>query len=488
MGGGSAAGTTLPIGAIDGKSMHPDIINPAIKAAQYAVRGELYLRGEELRKEGKEIVAMNIGNPQALGLKPNSYNREVLALVIAPSLMDNPNVGKLFPSDVILRAKEILSYMPNGLGAYSDSRGVAGIRKEVADYIAGRDGFPCDPDMIYLTDGASPAVKLILNSLIRDASDGILCPIPQYPLYSASVAVFGGTLVPYYLNEEKGWGCDIDELERAISQARSEGVVVRALAVINPGNPTGQCLDKDNMQEILKFCKREQILMMADEVYQENIYNSERPFVSFKKALMEMGAPLCNEIELVSFHTISKGYLGECGLRGGYMEMVNIHPDSVAELYKMSSVGLCPNLVGQVGMALQVNPPKKGSESYGTWNKQKQDQLDSLRRRAQMVTDGWNSLEGVTCNITEGAMYSFPNISIPPKAQEAAKAKGKTADFLYCLELLEETGLSTVPGAGFGQKPGTFHLRTTILPLEEKMPSIIAKLKTFHEAFMDRYR
>ena len=87
------------------------------------------------------------------------------------------------------------------------------------------------------------------------------------------------------------------------------------------------------------------------------------------------------------------------------MEMVNIHPDSVAELYKMSSVGLCPNLVGQVGMALQVNPPKKGSESYGTWNKQKQDQLDSLRRRAQMVTDGWNSLEGVTCNITEGAMY-----------------------------------------------------------------------------------
>ncbi len=60
-------------------------------------------------------------------------------------------------------------------------------------------------------------------------------------------------------------------------------------------------------------------------------------------------------------------------------------------------------------------------------------------------------------------MYSFPQITLPPKAIEAAKAKGKNPDVMYCLELLEETGLSCVPGSGFQQRPGTFHIRTTIL-------------------------
>ena len=65
-----------------------------------------------------------------------------------------------------------------------------------------------------------------------------------------------------------------------------------------------------------------------------------------------------------------------------------------------------------------------------------------------------------------------PNLSIfqirlPPKAIEAAKKLGKQPDVLYCLRLLETTGISTVPGSGFGQEDGTFHLRTTILPREE---------------------
>ena len=60
-------------------------------------------------------------------------------------------------------------------------------------------------------------------------------------------------------------------------------------------------------------------------------------------------------------------------------------------------------------------------------------------------------------------MYSFPRITLPPKFIELARARGKQPDVLYCLELLEETGLSCVPGSGFQQAPGTFHLRTTIL-------------------------
>jgi glutamate--glyoxylate aminotransferase len=76
---------------------------------------------------------------------------------------------------------------------------------------------------------------------------------------------------------------------------------------------------------------------------------------------------------------------------------------------------------------------------------------------------------------------------LPPKAVQAAKDAGKQQDVFYCLKLLEATGISTVPGSGFGQKAGTFHLRTTILPLEKDMPQILASWKAFHERFVKQY-
>ena len=83
--------------------------------------------------------------------------------------------------------------------------------------------------------------------------------------------------------------------------------------------------------------------------------------------------------------------------------------------------------------------------------------------------------------------HSFPQLHLPPKAVAAAKAAGKAPDVFYCLRLLEETGISTVPGSGFGQEEGTFHLRTTILPREEKMAEFVEKFKRFHEGFMAKY-
>ncbi|CAN4087522.1 unnamed protein product [Withania somnifera] len=84
-------------------------------------------------------------------------------------------------------------------------------------------------------------------------------------------------------------------------------------------------------------------------------------------------------------------------------------------------------------------------------------------------------------------MYSFPQIKLPPGAIDAAKKAEKAPDVFYCLKLLEATGISTVPGSGFGQKEGVFHLRTTILPAEEDMPSIMASFKKFNDEFMEQY-
>ncbi|KAI4328181.1 hypothetical protein L6164_020559 [Bauhinia variegata] len=469
------------------KPLDYESINENVKKAQYAVRGELYLRASELQKEGKKIIFTNVGNPHALGQKPLTFPRQVVALCQAPFLLDDPNVGLLFPADAIARAKHYLSLTTGGLGAYSDSRGLPGIRKEVAQFIQRRDGYPSDPELIYLTDGASKGVMQILNTIIGGQGDGILVPVPQYPLYSATIALLGGSLVPYYLEETANWGLDVNELRQSVRQARYKGINVKAMVIINPGNPTGQCLSEANLREVLQFCYQENLVLLGDEVYQQNIYQDERPFISARKVLLDMGPPMSREVQLVSFHTVSKGYWGECGQRGGYFEMTNIPPETVDEIYKVASISLSPNAPAQIFMGLMVNPPKPGDISYDQYLRESQGILESLRRRARIMTDGFNSCRNVVCNFTEGAMYSFPQIRLPPRAIEAAKQAGKVPDVFYCLKLLEATGISTVPGSGFGQKEGVFHLRTTILPAEEDMPAIMASFKKFNDEFMEQY-
>ncbi|CAN1838702.1 Glutamate--glyoxylate aminotransferase 2 [Linum perenne] len=469
------------------KALDYESLNENVKKVQYAVRGELYLRASELQKEGKKIIFTNVGNPHALGQKPLTFPRQVVALCQAPFLLDDPNVGLMFPADAIAKAKHYLSLTSGGLGAYSDSRGMPGVRKEVADFLLKRDGYPSDPELIFLTDGASKGVMQILSTIIRGDGDGILVPVPQYPLYSAAISLFGGTLVPYYLEETANWGLDVNDLRNAVSQARFKGITVRAMVIINPGNPTGQCLSEANLREILRFCHQEDLVLLGDEVYQTNVYQDERPFISSKKVLMGMGPPYSKEVQLVSFHTVSKGFFGECGQRGGYFEMTNIPPQTVDEIYKVASVSLSPNVPAQIFVSETNSDSGLDLSTLLSGFDQLVGILESLRRRARIMTDGFNSCRNVVCNFTEGAMYSFPQIRLPPKAIAAAKSAGKVPDVFYCLKLLEATGISTVPGSGFGQKEGVFHLRTTILPAEEDMPGIMDSFKKFNDEFMEQY-
>ncbi|KAJ7554745.1 hypothetical protein O6H91_05G007200 [Diphasiastrum complanatum] len=242
----------------------------------------------------------------------------------------------------------------------------------------------------------------LLNVLIRNEHDGVLVPIPQYPLYSATIALLGGCLVPYYLNEESNWSLDVKDLRKQVIAARDKGINVRGLVFINPGNPTGQCLSTTNLQQLIDFCFAENLVLFADEVYQQNIYQDDRPFVSAKKVLKDLGSPYSESVELVSFHTVSKGFLGECGQRGGYFELTNIHPQVVEELYKVASISLSPNVTGQIMMGLMVSPPKPGDISYNEYIAESKAVMESLRRRAHIMTDGFNSCENVICNFTEG--------------------------------------------------------------------------------------
>lgn len=192
--------------------------------------------------------------------------------------MDDPHTAVHFPADVVDRAKELLADFPGGTGGYTDSRGSRLCRQMVASGIEGRDGYPADPDDIWLTDGrlqwmtravgcmqwnalinnlwvfvaqihtnthivslfyvlcstsshasltcpmchsgASPGVHMWLKMLIRNKNDCVLTPIPQYPLYSACLALYGGTLLPYYLDESKDWALSIPELRQSVETVR----------------------------------------------------------------------------------------------------------------------------------------------------------------------------------------------------------------------------------------------------------------------------
>lgn len=170
------------------------------------------------------------------------------------------------------------------------------------------------------------------------------------------------------------------------------------------------------------------------------------------------------------------------------MEVTGLNKDVKEQLYKIASVNLCSNISGQILMSLVMNPPKDGEESYEQFMEEKEAILSSLARRAQVLTDAMNKLEGVTCNKAEGAMYVFPRLHLPERAMKAAGAVGMLADVFYARRLLDSTGIVMVPGSGFGQVPGTWHVRCTILPAEEKLPGVIDRLTTFHSRFMEEFR
>ena len=95
-----------------------------------------------------------------------------------------------------------------------------------------------------------------------------MIPIPQYPIYSATIDLLGGHKVGYYLNEKHGWDLNMKELERSLQEAKDNGINVNSFVLINPGNPTGQVLPKKEVQDIVRFCAKHNLVLLADEVYQ----------------------------------------------------------------------------------------------------------------------------------------------------------------------------------------------------------------------------
>ncbi len=466
-------------------------LNRDLLRAEYAVRGAINIRAQELEAQGRKIIYCNIGNPLAFpAQRPLTYLRQILSLLEYPALLDDPAVLRHFPADVVEKVRGILERHPSGTGAYSQSAGIPFIRQAVADFIARRDGIPADKEHVILTDGASKGVEAAVVALVRDRHDGILIPTPQYPLYSAEIALHGGKAIGYYLDEDHHWQLREESLASAVARARADGIHPVAIAVINPGNPTGAVLTRENIAMVVRFARAHGLSILADEVYQENVYAPDRRFHSFAKVMHELGE---RSVSLFSFHSVSKGFLGECGHRGGYTEYRNIPDDVLAELVKLQSISLCAGVVGQVATYVMVSPPKPNEASHRRYVEERDAILQSYRTKAEALSRGINAIEGMSVEAPQGALYAFvrfelpaePGVDVTAMSEDERREYEATRDNAYCLALLEETGICVVPGSGFGQEPGTLHFRTTFLPSQQEIDALVERLKAFHGHYVD---
>jgi len=304
----------------------------------------------------------------------------------------------------------------------------------------------------------------------------VLLPIPQYPLYSATLRLLGGQPVGYFLDEEAGWTIPLEELERAVSEFRASGGTPRAMVVINPGNPTGHVLTREVMKGVLEFAERERLMVLADEVHQDNIHVDGKTWCSFRSLAQELGTT----VEVFSLQSCSTGVVGECSLRSGVVHCENLSAAVKDQMCKLASVNLGSNVLGQALMASVLRDPPRDGPSRPKYDEQRELIRASLRRKAKLVTQRLNAIDGITCQPIEGALYAFPRVIIKGYTMKKAISFATPADKIYCLEMVERTGIATVPGSGFGQRPGHFHFRMTLLQDEETLTKVLDGLEKFH--------
>lgn len=423
-----------------------------IQNASYEVRGELLKKANEIESKIKEceiiyekhpypfskVIYCNIGNPLALIPDPIDEYRNFVCTV---ELDMNTNIKKMMNIDV---------------GAYSPTCGYNFIRKEIQTFISRRDmiEFNNKYENIYLVNGATEGIHAILKLFIWNTKDAILLPRPCYPIYQALTSVFGGSTYFYDLDEDNGWSIDLKSVSLAFKLAKKEGKKIHLFTYINPNNPTGAVYDRSSLSEIFRLCHINNCMIICDEVYQENDRNNS--FLSGRKICLEN----MWKVPIFSLHSISKGFIGECGHRGGYLNTTYVDNEILRTLEKWFSMRLSPNSVGQLFTYAMVKLP---FDDIGVQKKIK-NKKDEYIKKSDLIVNGLNKINGISCQKVSGAMYVFPKVQIPTWIKEKTKMTGHTYDFQFCYELLNRYGICVVPGSGFGQKEGTFHFRMTLLP------------------------
>ncbi|XP_050979132.1 alanine aminotransferase 2-like isoform X3 [Labeo rohita] len=439
------------------------------------------------RRNYNEVLDLSSGDLHRGGIKPITFVRQVLAACLYPALLEDDSL----PLDVKQRAESLLRECDGGsVGSYTESSGIPKIKHCLSQFITRRDGgVPCSPDNIFIMSGSKTALRIMLKLLIRSEDScqtGVLIPVPTYPTFTLMLEEEEAAIIPYHLCEEQGWTLQMEELHRALQAGRKICNPV-ALYICNPGNPTGHLQSRKSIEEVIRFAAEERLFILADEVYQSCVYGDDTEFYSYKKVLSEMDSTISSTVELASFNTASKGFMGECGLRGGYVELVNLCPAVMKHAHMLFSTRKCPPVVGQIALDLMADPPKPGDPSFPTFSEEVQSINNTIRKNTGRIQEVFAELPGISCHPLKAGLFVFPCLHFPPKAIKWAKKRQMEPDMLYCLHLLEETGLHVRPGCKYGQRKDSHHIRLFVGTQENIMEDALQRLKTFHMRFMKEF-
>jgi alanine-synthesizing transaminase len=366
---------------------------------------------QETAKTGKEMLYLNIGDPNKFGFETPPH----LIEAVSRAMRENFN-------------------------GYSPSSGIPSA-VEAVEAEARRNGITSILD-VFITSGGSEAIEIALTAL-ADRGENVLIPYPGYPLYEAVLAKIEVQAKPYYLDEDQGWQPDIEDIRSKIDAK------TRAIVLINPNNPTGAVYTEGTLRGILKLARERGVMVFSDEIYDKLILDGKK---HISIASLDADAPV------VTFNGLSKGYLAP-GWRIGWGVVSGRRRELAGYLAAVNRIlraRLCASHPMQHAIACALEGPKDYLK--GT--------LDKLRRRRDITFEMLNG-PGISCVRPEAAFYAFPKLSIPGSDEEFVK------------RLIKATGVVTVHGSGFGQRPRSRHLRVVFLPGEEQLRKAYAALLAF---------
>jgi len=318
--------------------------------------------------------------------------------------------------------------MREGHNGYSDSSGI----DPALDAIRRRaesQGIKNIQDVL-VTNGGSEAIEICLTSILNPG-DNILTPLPGYPLYEAIINKLEGEEIGYTLDEENEWQPNVSDIEAKIND-RTKGIVL-----INPNNPTGSVCSRETLMQIVELARKHGLVIYSDEIYDRLLFD-DAEHISI--------ASLADDVCFVTFNGISKNYLAP-GWRIGWAILSGpkeVCQDYVDAVNKFTRARLCSNHPMQYAIAPALDGPQDHIK----------EAIEKLERRRDICVERLNAIDGISCVAPKGAFYAFPKLEID------------VDDKKWVEGLIEETGVVTVHGSGFGV-PG--HFRIVLLPDEDTL-------------------
>ena len=374
---------------------------------EYAIR-DVVAKAEEVRRTGKRIIHLNIGDPVKYGFDTPAHIKEAAKKAI--------DVGENY---------------------YSASEGLRDLREAVAEKENFVNHAQIEARNVLITEGISEAIFFLMAAIVNPG-DEILMPGPCYPPYITYAKFFEGAPVTYRTIEENGWGPDVSDLEKKISAK------TRLLVLINPSNPTGSVYSKEDLIKIIEIAATHNLPVAVDEIYDRIIFDDK--FTSV--------ASITKETPLLGLNGFSKAYL-MTGWRLGYIYV----QDPLGKLKhvwegieKMSRVRLCASTPTQkAGIAALAGPQRHIAEM-----------VTELRKRRDFAMRRLGTIPRLSASRPQGAFYLFPKIDL--------RGTEWRSDDQFVTQLLQETGVLVVHGSGFDPIYGRDHFRAVFLP-EESMIS-----------------